>query len=621
MPNVRYTVPMASKNDLQNLARVIRHDILDMTTRAQSGHPSSSLSAVELMTVLFFNGFLHYDVKHPHNPSNDHIIFSKGHASPLFYSVFAAAGAMPRKELTSFRKMKSRLEGHPTILFPYTEVPTGSLGQGVSFGVGCALHSTYIQKNSQKTYVLLGDGEMAEGQIWEALAIASHYKLKNLIGILDANRLGQSGPTMHGHNLSQYDQKLKAFGWQTILCDGHNLDEITKAFKQANRSHKPCMIIAKTIKGKGVSFIENKLGWHGKPLSKEQCARAFQEIGNVGVTLHGKVKKPRTTKEKRLSARSPKHCTYTKNELVSPREAYGNALTRLAQAYPRVVVLDAEVSGSTKTNYFRKKFPHRFFEMYIAEQNMVGVAMGMAKQGDIPIVNSFAAFLTRAYDQIRMSQYTNQHIVYVGTHAGTSIGHDGYSQMALQDLALFRGLQNSVVLYPSDAVSTDKCTETALRYKGISYIRNTRMKLPVLYANNTAFPIGGSKVLKKNSRDRATIIAAGVTLHEALKAYDILRQENILVRVIDVYSIKPIDKQTILKSARETKNIIVVEDHVSEGGIVEAVRSACQNTTTHIHSLSVTKTPHSGTPNELLVYENIDSSAIIRTIRRIIKTT
>ena len=610
---------MEHTQKLSELAKHIRFNILDMTTRAKSGHPSSSLSAVELMTVLFFDGFLRYDPAHPNNPNNDRVLFSKGHASPLFYALYEVAGVIPQKELKKFRTLGSRLEGHPSMKFPHTEAPTGSLGQGLSVGVGLALHGSYVNKLRYKTYVLLGDSEMAEGQIWEAAEIATQYKLCNLIGILDMNRLGQSGPTMDGRNAKKYERKLKAFGWETTICNGHNIRDIQRAFKKATRARAPFMIIANTIKGKGVSFIEDKEGWHGKPLTLEQKNIAVKALGNINLSAHGKITTPHLVKKKKLRHGPVGKIDYQQGDKIAPRVAYGNALIRLYPKYPELIVLDAEVSNSTKTDSFKKRYPRTYFEMYIAEQNMVSVGLGMARQGSIPVINSFASFLTRAHDQIRMSQYAKQHIIYVGSHAGTSIGHDGPSQMGLADLSFFRSLFNSTVLYPSDAVSAEKCTELALKQKGVVYIRNTRMKLPVLYANTEKFEVGGSKTLRTHKKDIATIFVAGVTVHEALLAHQQLLKERLYVRVIDLYSLKPIDNKTIRKAAKETKLLLTVEDHVAEGGLSDAVRSVFSHNTPDMYSLAVTKSPQSAQPHELLAYESIDSSAIIRTVKRLIK--
>lgn len=611
---------MNGSEKLKEIAKFIRYLILISSSEAGSGHPTSSLSAVEIMTTLFFAGYFKYDLKNPENPNNDRLIFSKGHASPLFYSLFAAAGAITEEEMRTFRKFGSRLEGHPTLNFPFTEAPTGSLGQGLSIGLGMALNAKYLDKLPYKTYVLLGDSEMAEGSVWEALQIANYYKLNNLIGIIDANRLGQSRETLYGHNVEAISKRIAAFGWHTINIDGHSMDEIKKAFSEAqNVNDAPVMIVAKTFKGRGISFLENKDNWHGKALNTEQLQKALLDLGEIDKKIKGILKKPQIIQISKQSIGKIKPISYQPEELVATRKAYGEALVRIASKYPEVVVLDAEVSNSTFSENFKKSFPEKFFEMFIAEQNMVNAAMGLSKRGKIPFVSTFAAFLSRAFDQIRMSQYANSNIKFIGSHAGVSIGEDGSSQMGLEDIAMFRSLLNSVVLYPSDAVSAEKLVEEAVKHKGNVYIRTTRNATPVIYNNDENFPIGGSKTLKSSKKDVATIVTAGITLHEALKAHEELKKENILVRVVDLYSIKPLDVKTLEKAAKETKAIITVEDHFEAGGIGEAVKSALSENLTKIYSLTVRKMPKSGKPQELLVYEKISADAIYNKVKKVIK--
>jgi len=613
---------------LEQLAKLIRYFILTSTTKAGSGHPTSSLSAADLMACLFFGGFFRFDADDPLSPFNDRLIFSKGHASPLFYALWAAAGAIEEKELMTLRQFGSRLEGHPTMAFPYTEAATGSLGQGLSVGVGMALNGKYVDKIPYRTYVLLGDSEMAEGSQWEALASAAHYKLNNLIGILDVNRLGQRGETMYGHDVGAYQKRIEAFGWETIVIDGHNFFEISAAYQQALLSkEKPVMIIAKTLKGKGVSFLEDKDGWHGRALSAEELGGALQELGEVDVMTRGEIAMPtkseiRSTKSEtnhKSEIQNPKQkILYKKGEVVSTRKAYGNALVKLFPQFPNMVVLDAETSNSTFAETFRKEYPERFFEMYIAEQNMAGAALGFSRRGKLPFVSTFAAFFPRAFDQIRMSQYSDANIKFVGSHAGVSIGEDGASQMGLEDIAMFRTVLGSIVLYPSDAVSTERLVEEAARHHGVVYIRTTRKDTPVLYSADEPFPIGGSKTLRESAQDRVTIIAAGITLHEALAAHAELQKEGIAARVIDLYSIKPLDEATIRKAASETKAIITVEDHYPEGGIGEAVRSVFEKSPVPVYSLAVRNMPRSGKPQELLDYEEISKSAIIKKVKEIL---
>ncbi|MGE5173450.1 MAG: transketolase [Betaproteobacteria bacterium] len=606
-------------NNLESIARLIRYYSLVMSTEAGSGHPTSSLSAADLMTGLLFGGTFRYDLDNPHHPNNDRLIFSKGHASPLFYSIWAAAGALTEKELLTFRKFDSPLEGHPTREFKYTEAATGSLGQGLSIGVGMAMNAKYIDKLPYRTYVLLGDSEMAEGSQWEAMEIAAFYKLNNLIGIMDVNRLGQRGETMYGHDLSVYKDRVAAFGWEPIVIDGHHMPQILTAYRQAMQSaEKPVMIIAKTIKGKGVSFIEDKNGWHGKPLKKDELAKALQELEPIDRSVRGTIEKPEDKRPPEQKAGEMKPVSYASDKPVATRHAYGTALERIFPAYPGMVVLDAEVSNSTFSEIFKATYPERFFEMYIAEQNMVGAALGLSIRGNVPFVSTFSAFLTRAFDQIRMSQYSNANIKFCGSHAGVSIGEDGSSQMGLEDIALFRTLLNSVVLYPSDAVSAEKLVEEMARHKGIAYLRTTRKDTPIIYRNDEVFRIGGCKILKSSKSDVAVVVAAGITLHEALKAYEELKKENILIRVIDLYSIKPLDVAALSRAARDTGAVITAEDHFAEGGVGEAVMSALSGTCVPVYALAVRKMPRSGKPDELLDFEGISSSRIIKTVKELV---
>ena len=605
---------------LKELAKLIRYYILMSSTEGGSGHPTSSLSATDLMVVIFFGGFLKYDLKNPQNPNNDRLIFSKGHASPLFYSLYVVAGAISAKQLLTFRKFNSSLEGHPTMNFPYTEAATGSLGQGLSIGVGMALNAKYLDKLSYKTFVLLGDSETTEGSVWEAIQIASHYKLDNLIGILDVNRLGQRGQTMYGHDIKAYAKRISGFGWKVISIDGHSIKEIREAFQLAQKTKgSPVMIIAKTLKGKGISFLQNEEGWHGKVLSKEELEKVLEEFGKVNKNLKGKLSKPTRFKIKQTNGKNIiEKINYQLGKVIATRKAYGNTLVRIFPKYPNIVVLDAEVSNSTFSENFKKVYPKRFFEMFIAEQNMVGVAVGLSRRGKIPFISTFAAFFSRAFDQIRISQYSGANIKFVGSHCGVSIGEDGVSQMGLEDIAMFRALLDSVVLYPSDAVVTEKLVEEAAKFKGIVYIRTTRKDTPVIYSNNEQFPIGGSKVFKISKNDQVTVIGAGVTVFEALEAYEKLKSEGIFIRIIDLYSIKPLDIDTLKIAVKETKALITVEDHYPAGGIGEAVSAALINLDAKVYSLAVRKMPRSGKPQELLEYEEISADAIIKKVKEII---
>jgi transketolase len=604
---------------LKKIARLMRYYILESTTGAGSGHPTSSLSGVELMAGLLFGGIFKYDPGNPEFQNNDRLIFSKGHASPLFYSLWAVAGEITEEELMTYRHFGSRLEGHPTVAFRYAEAATGSLGQGLSIGLGMAINAKYLDKLPYRTYVLLGDSEMAEGSQWEAIQLAAHYKLDNLVGILDVNRLGQRGETMYGHDLEAYRSRLSAFGWETFVIDGHLFPEVLNAYRKAQTvTGRPSMIIARTIKGKGVSQVEDKNGWHGKTLDREDCDRAIKELGDIDTSVRGIIARPDHVTPRNTERTRIEEPSYAVGEAVPTRKAYGNALKRIFPKYPAIVSVDGEVSNSTMAQKFGESFPDRFFEMYIAEQNMAGVALGLARRGKVPFVSTFAAFMSRAYDQVRMSQYSDANIKYVGSHAGVSIGEDGPSQMGLEDIAFFRTVLNSVVLYPCDAVSAERLVEEAAGHEGIAYIRTTRGATPVIYDSAEKFPIGGSKVLKKSSRDTATVVAAGITLHEALKAYDELMRSGVSIRVIDLYSIKPIDEETLREAAAATRAIITVEDHFAEGGLGEAVRSAFERQPVPIYSLAVRRKPKSGKPRELLDFEGISSRAIVQKVKSIL---
>jgi transketolase len=610
---------MTKRDELDKISRLIRYFILISTTKAGSGHPTSSLSATDLVTALLFGGIFRFDVDNPKHPNNDRLIFSKGHASPLFYALWAAAGVITEQDLMNLRKFNSFLEGHPTTAFQYVEASTGSLGQGLPIGLGIALNAKYVDKLPYKTYVLLGDSEMAEGSQWEALQIAAHYKLNNLIGIIDVNRLGQRGETMYGHNVAAYEDRISSFGWETIVIDGHSISDCLSAFEEAiHLENRPCMIIAKTIKGKGVSFLEDKNGFHGKAIKQGELGKALEELGELDTSIRGIIEKPEDMIPEKKVSKTIEEPSYVREKPVATRKAYGNALKRIFPAFPNMVVLDAEVSNSTYSEIFKDAYPERFFEMYIAEQNMVGTALGFSTRGKIPFISTFAAFLTRAYDQIRMSQYSDANIKFCGSHAGVSIGEDGASQMGLEDLAMFRAILDSVVLYPSDAVSTEKLVEAVARHKGMVYIRTTRQETPIIYDKSEVFSLGGSKVIKQSKNDLFTVIGAGITLHEALQAYEELKRENIFIRVIDLYSIKPIDQTTLSQAAKSSKAFLTVEDHFAEGGIGEAVRSAITEYHIPVYSLAVKKMPKSGRPDELLDYEEISRKAIISKIRSLL---
>ena len=602
---------------LEELSRLVRYFILESTNRAGSGHASSSLSAVELMVCLFFGGFLRYDPDRPGHPDNDRVIFSKGHASPLLYSLYAAAGRVSEDELLTMRSFQSPLEGHPTPAFAYAEAATGSLGQGLSIGLGMALNGKYLDRLPYMTYVLIGDSEMSEGSQWEAVQIAAHYQLDNLVGVVDVNRLGQRGQTMYGHDLEAYQRRLEAFGWATFMVDGHSLAEVAAAYGEAALvADKPAAILARTIKGKGVAGIEDQNGWHGKALKGQDYQAALDGLGAVDTSLRGSISLPQDLEPADRQADQPLSPPVFA-EAVSTREAYGKSLCALFSQRQELVSLDGEVSNSTHAADIKERFPERFFEMYVAEQNMSGAALGLSLRGKVPFVSTFAAFLTRVFDQLRMGQYSGGNVKYVGSHAGVSIGQDGSSQMGLEDLAMFRSLFGSVVLYPCDGPSTARLVEEAAGHDGLVYIRTTRGKTPIIHDPGESFPIGGSKTLRQSQADLFTVCAAGITVHEALKAAETLEKEGISIRVIDLYSVKPLDRQTLLRAGHETKGLVVVEDHYPEGGIGEAVASALSATSIPVYSLAVTRLPKSGKPEELLDFEGISQRAIVDKILKL----
>lgn len=611
------------QNNLQELTKLIRSNIVTSTTEAGSGHPTTSLSAVELMTVLWFGGHLHYDFDNPKYIFNDRMVFSKGHAAPLLYSLYQAAGKITSAELMTLRKFTSRLEGHPTTDLPWVDVATGSLGQGLSVGLGMALGIKYqmqAQKQSTKrephVWVLMGDSEFAEGQIYEALQLASHYKLNNLTGILDINRLGQRGATMLGWDLDSYQRRLEAFGWNTVTVeDGNNIEAVSAGFEHIHHNDAPTMILAKTKKGAGVTSVEDKDGWHGKPLTQQMATEALKEIGEFNKSLTGIVEMPEMIPVKALRVDTISLPTVPPEGEMATREGYGEAMKYLAED-KSVVILDAETSNSTYAEKMKDASPDRFFEMFIAEQNMVSVALGMSKIGLKPFASSFAAFLSRSYDQIRMAQYSDPDVKIVGSHAGVSIGEDGSSQMALEDISMMRALLHSIVLYPSDPVSTLKIIDEMRKHEGIAYLRLTRAKTSSLYDTHEKFPIGGSKTLHESEADTVVIVSAGITIHEALKAQKQLKNENISVTVIDAYSIKPLDAETIREKALKTGHVIVVEDHYPFGGLGDAVRTALDGMNVKISHLCVKKTPRTGTPTELLRYEEIDAQAIVEAVKK-----
>ncbi len=606
-------------SQLQSLARLVRYHSLNMTSTAHSGHLTSSLSAADLMTGLLFGGTFRFKVTHPEHPNNDRLIFSKGHASPLFYALWEVAGCVPEKELQSFRHFGSHLEGHPTPRFPYAEAATGSLGQGLGIGLGMALNASRLDHLPYRTYVLLGDSEMAEGSQWEAIQLAAHYRAANLVGIIDVNRLGQSRETMLGHDTAAHARRVESFGWKTLVIDGHDFPQILAAFREAAaETERPVMIVAHTIKGKGISFLEDRENWHGKALDDDGWKKALGEFSNLDRQIQGRIAEPEELQPPAVVSQPAPKPAYKLGTKVATRKAYGAALERLAAKYPQLVSLDGEVSNSTMSELFAAEEPQRYFEMFIAEQNMVEVALGLALRGKFPFVSTFAAFFTRAFDQIRMSQYSRANLKFVGSHAGVSIGEDGPSQMGLEDIALFRSLLDSTVLHPCDAVSTEKLVEEAVAREGIVYLRTLRQGTPVLYHNDESFPIGGSKILRQDHRDRLTIVAAGTTVHEALQAQQQLGNDGIHARVIDAYSIKPIDAATLREAADATGTLVTVEDHYPAGGLGEAVLAALAERPVPVTIMAVRKIPMSGTPEEQRQFAGISAAAIAETCERLV---
>ncbi|HXG20012.1 MAG TPA: transketolase [Methylomirabilota bacterium] len=607
---------------LQTIARRLRVHSLRSTAEAGSGHPTSCLSAADIVSAIFFHA-MRFDPVNPANPNNDRFVLSKGHAAPVLYAALAEAGALPGEQLLSLRKFSSDLEGHPTPRLPWVGAATGSLGQGLSVGVGMALNGKYLDKLDYQVYVLLGDGEITEGGVWEAAALASYYQLDNLIGVIDVNGLGQSQRTMYDHDVEVYARRFAAFGWDVRTIDGHDLSEIVTALDAVRSvNDRPAMIVARTVKGKGVSFLEDREGWHGKPLKKgDELESALRELPlNGGHGPFPVARPPAGSVTVPLAAGVFPTPTYQLGEKVATRSAYGTALAKLGAVDPRVVALDGDTKNSTFAEKFLATHKDRYFECFIAEQNMVGAAVGLAACGKIPFVSTFAAFLTRAFDHIRMAAISGVSIKYVGSHCGVSIGEDGPSQMGLEDLAMMRTIPHSTVLYPSDAVSAEKLTALAASLKGATYIRTSRPATPVIYANTENFPSGGSKTLRASTNDRLTIVAAGVTVHEALTAYETLKANGMHVRILDAYSVKPLDAQGILQAAGQTnKRVLVVEDHYYDGGLGDAVLNAMAESDVRVHKMAVTEVPRSGKPEELLDAYGISARRIVEKVKSLTK--
>jgi len=599
---------------LKGIANQLRIHSINATTAAGSGHPTSCCSAADLAAVLFFSQ-MRYDAKNPHYYNNDRFILSKGHAAPLLYAAWAENGFVPIPELLKLRQFGNDLEGHPTPRLAFADVATGSLGQGLGVGVGMAL-AARLDKLDYNTYVLLGDGEIAEGAVWEAASLAGVYKLNNLIAIVDANRLGQSEATAFGHHIEVYRDRFESFGWRVEDIDGHDIEEIVEVLSGVGLDDKPLAIIAKTYKGAGVSFLQDKDGWHGKPLNKEEAAKAIAELQPTAKSGLGvEIPKPSALPAPNLAApASYPAISYKLGDQIATREAYGAALVRLGEADPRIVALDGDTKNSTYAEKFFKKFPERSTECYIAEQNLVAVSIGFGTRGHSPFASTFATFFTRAADQIRVAGISTANLKLVGSHVGISIGEDGPSQMALEDIALFRAVQGSSVLYPADAVATEKLLEEMAKTRGIQFLRTSRPKTPVIYGNDEKFPIGGAKVLRAG--DKVTVVSAGVTLFEALKAADQLKAEGINITVVDAYSVKPLGKDVILAAAKKTGNtIITVEDHYPEGGIGDAVAGELSSEGIKVHKLAVNGLPRSGHAAELMAAFKIDAAAIVAKVK------
>jgi transketolase len=604
---------------IRELGQQLRIDGIRASTVAGSGHPTSSMSAADLMAVLITRHFV-YDWNNPEEPNNDHLVLSKGHASPLLYAIFKAVGVISDDELLTFRKSGSRLQGHPTPALPWVDVATGSLGQGLPIAVGIALAGRKLDQLPYHVWTLTGDSELAEGSIWEGLDKAGYYGLSNFTAIFDINRLGQRGPTEYGWETDVYRDRVQAFGCRAIVIDGHDLEQIDQALQQAREATgKPTVVIARTVKGKGFSEVENKDNWHGKALPAEMAERAIKELGGIRhlrVAGHKPEHGEPAIKDARAEVTLP---TYKKGEKVATRKAYGDALKALG-ARPAVVAMDGEVSNSTFAEEFAKAYPERYFEIFIAEQQLVATAVGMSVRQYIPFASTFAAFFSRAFDFIRMASISQANIRLAGSHAGVEIGEDGPSQMALEDLAAMRAVHGSTVLYPSDATSTAHLVRAMADQQGVVYLRTTRGAYPVLYEDGAEFRVGGSQVIRSTPNDRVTLIGAGVTLHHCLAAAEELEQEGISARVIDLYSVKPVDKHTLNEAASITRGkFVVVEDHYPEGGLGAAVMealSADMNPPRVVH-LAVRGLPGSGKPAELMDKAEISSRHIVAAAKRL----
>jgi transketolase len=617
------TPTSALLEQLREKARILRIHSMRMTTAAGSGHPTSCLSAAELVAATFFHA-MKFDVADPNSLASDRFVLSKGHAAPILYAALAESGVFPVSRLMTLRQFSSELEGHPTPRIPGVDAATGSLGQGLSVGAGLA-EGARFQKSTARVYVLMGDGEMAEGNVWEAAEFAGHYEIDNLVALADVNALGQSERTMYRHDMDVYRRKFESNGWATEVVDGHDMAAVVAALDHARATRgKPFAVIARTEKGHGVSFLADKEGWHGKPLSPEQLEKALAEMGPIPPIVKDD---GRSYARKSLPVPpdfpAPPAPAYTIGQLVATREAYGTGLRNLGSVNPKVYAVDGDVKNSTFSDVLQKAYPDRLVQGYIAEQNMVSLSVGMAAQGLVPFVDTFACFLARAFDQVRMAAISRSNINLCGSHCGVSIGEDGPSQMALEDLAIFRAIPGAAVFYPSDAVATERLTEEAARRPGICYIRTSRPKTPVLYTADEKFPVPGLKVLRQSAADKVTVIGAGVTLYEALKASDQLKSAGVAVRVIDLYCLKPIDSAALAENVRATGGrVVTVEDHYAEGGLGETVLTALVEAgvaLSAVRRLDVDRVPHSGKPEELLEAFGISARHVVEAVNAVLQ--
>lgn len=608
---------------LRDKATRLRIHSIEATTKAGSGHPTSCASAAEIVSTLFFS-VMRYDPKDPGSLRNDAFILSKGHAAPVLYAAWAEAGAIPLEELLTLRKFGSDLEGHPTPRLPFVSVATGSLGQGLSAGIGMALAAAKLDDSDRRIYVLMGDAESAEGSVWEAAHVASHYGLDNLCATVDVNRLGQSEPTMDQHDMEEYRRRWDAFGWNAVVVDGHDVQALLDAYKSAEQTKsRPTIILARTLKGKGIQGEEDKLGFHGQALKEPDAKRVVAQLksqlnSNNGAWKPNFPSSSAPTRERQsaatVSAGDPPYSPGSDPEAT--RKAFGVALAELGKANPAMVALDGDVKNSTYTEDFEKACPGRFFQMYIAEQNMVGAAMGFAAAGHIPVASTFACFMSRAYDTMRMAAISGSNIKLVGTHAGVSIGEDGPSQMGLEDLAMTCAQPNYTVLYPSDPVSAWRAAELAVSHHGPVYVRTTRPKTATIYPPGERFEIGGAKIVRQSDSDKLLVVAGGITLHEALKAYDELKKDALNIRVVDLFSIQPIDARTLIDCANAcSRRVLTVEDHYAHGGLGDAVAAALAGEGIAIRKLAVREIPRSGEPAELLDYYGISARSIASVAR------